>query len=264
MKFVAASRLRKSQERMMSARPYAHQMLRMLNSLAARTDPHSHPLLAIREEKQITAIVITGDKGLCGAFNTNIIKASVDFLENQSALNKELQLILIGRKGRDYYRRRAYTVRSELVNVMDRFGHDSALAIGRQIIEAFTENRIDAAYIIYNEFKSVIQQRLIVEHLLPISRLHLGQAETALEYIFEQPAKSILDDLLPKHVIMQIYHAMLESSAAEQAARMTAMEAATNNAGEMIEQLTLKMNRIRQASITKEIIEVVSGANALT
>jgi F-type H+-transporting ATPase subunit gamma len=264
MKFVAAARLRKSQDRMLASRPYAHSMLTVLNSLALRVNAENHPLLAARNDNRIEVIVVTGEKGLCGAFNSNIIKASWEFLENLASGNKEFQLDVVGRKGRDFYRRRQYRIRTELVNVLDKIAFDQAAALGNRIIDSFTQQEMDAVYIVYNEFKSVIQQKVVIEQLLPIVKLGGTQADIHLDYIYEQSPAEIMSSLLPLHVKTQIFHSMLESAAAEQAARMTAMDAATNNAGEMIEKLTLSMNRTRQASITREIIEVVSGANAIS
>jgi F-type H+-transporting ATPase subunit gamma len=263
MKFVAAARLRKSQERMLASRPYAHRMLAVLNSLAVRASAENHPLLATRNDNRVEVIVITGEKGLCGAFNSNIIKASWEFLENLASGNKEFQLDLVGRKGRDFYRRRQYRIRTELVNVLDKITFNQAAALGERVIDSFSRQEMDEVFIVYNEFKSVIQQKVVIEQLLPIVKLGTAQADVHLDYIYEQPPAEILSSLLPLHVKTQIFHSMLESAAAEQAARMTAMDAATSNAGEMIEQLTLSMNRTRQASITREIIEVVSGANAI-
>jgi F-type H+-transporting ATPase subunit gamma len=264
MKFVAAARLRKSQDRMLASRPYAHRMDAVLNSLALRVSVENHPLLARREEHRVEIIVITGEKGLCGAFNSNIIKTSVEFLQLLEAGSKDFQLNLVGRKGRDFYRRRQYRVRAELVNVLDKISFDQAAALAERAIETYCRQEVDSLYIVYNEFKSVIQQKIVLEQLLPITKLGTAQGDAQLDYLYEQPPADILSRLLPLHIKTQIFHAMLESAAAEQAARMTAMDAATNNAGEMIDKLTLSMNRTRQASITREIIEVVSGANAIS
>jgi F-type H+-transporting ATPase subunit gamma len=266
MKMVAASKLRRAQERITSARPFAREMLRVLNGLASRVDPASHPLLDLREgeTKQTLLIVVTADRGLCGSFNTNIVKAAGAFLAERPS--REVALGLVGRKGRDFFIRRGVEVRFEQINIFQQLRYGDAQAIARTAIEDFTTRRVDAVYIVYNEFKSVLQQRVAVERLLPIPRLE-GAAESAegpaIDYLFEPSPEAIFRDLLPRHVEVQVYRALLESSAAEHAARMTAMDTATKNSAEMIESLTLYMNKVRQAAITREIIEVVSGAEAL-
>ena len=260
---IAASRLRKSQERVVNARPFAIEALRMLRDLAARTDASAHPLLAVREEKTILAFVLTSDKGLCGSFNTNIIKAA-----GQAILARSDQMVtlgLIGRKGRDFFRRRGYPVAYERVNVFQHLKFEDAEDIANVAIEAYATAKIDAVYLIYNEFKSVIQQRIVAEKLLPIPRADLNEVDAAarVDYIYEPDPATLFDRILPGHVRVQVWRALLESAAAENAARMTAMDAATKNATDMIDSLTLYMNKVRQAGITREIIEVVSGAQAL-
>ena len=268
MKLVSASKLRRAQERMQSARPFARQMLRVLNSLAARVDPSSHPLLREPPEGggdgRVLLVVITADRGLCGSFNTNIIKAAGTFIVENPG--REIALALVGRKGRDFFIRRGFDVRYERVNVFAHLQYEDARRIAAEAIEQFTGGRCGAVYLVYNEFKSVLQQRIVVERLLPIARLEgFDQADAAarVEYLYEPVPERIFTELLPLHVEVQVYHALLESGAAEQAARMAAMDTATKNSGEMIEQLTLYMNKVRQAAITREIIEVVSGAQAL-
>ncbi len=260
MKMVSAAKLRRAQDRILKARPYARQMLAVLNSLATRADVSLHPLLKLRGDERIELMVITGDRGLCGSFNNTIIKHAIEFLETRK--NHELSLHLIGKKGRDFFRRRKYNIRSEFPGIFSRLTYDSAAKVAQTVISAYTEGSLDAIYLIYNEFKSVMQQRVTVERLLPIARLELP-GETPVDYIYEPDPLEIFNVLLPKHVEIQIYHALLESAAAEHGARMTAMDAATRNAVEMIENLTLTMNRVRQASITRELIEIVSGAEAL-
>ena len=262
MKFISASRLRRAQDRITAARPYANQMLRVLNSLATRVNTNQYTLLAEREQENIMLVVLTGDKGLCGSFNSNIIKAASQFIENEGE-NRELSLTLVGRKGADWFKRRPWPIRHSYVNIMSRVDFSYAEEIAGSLIEYFSENQIDSVYLIYNEFKSVIQQRIVVEPVLPIRRLEVHAGETYLDYIYEQPSAEIFNSILPRHVETQVFRAMLESEAAEQGARMSAMDSATRNAKEMIAALTLKMNRIRQASITTEIIEIVSGADAL-
>jgi F-type H+-transporting ATPase subunit gamma len=268
MKMVAASKLRRAQERILSARPFAQEMLRVLNGLASRVDPSAHPLLDPREggAGRTLLIVITADRGLCGSFNTNVVKEAGAFvIENP---DRNVALALIGRKGRDFFARRGFEVRFEHVNLFQQLRYADAQAIARAAIEDFTSRAVDAVYLVYNEFKTVLQQRVVTERLLPIPRGGLSAAPRGIEvpsvdYLYEPAPEVIFRDLLPRHVEVQVYRALLESAAAEHAARMTAMDTATKNSAEMIDALTLYMNKVRQAAITREIIEVVSGAQAL-
>ena len=323
MKMVSAARLRRAQERALAARPYAQMLTNVLKSLVSRADIYDatgeclHPLLVRREEKNILLIVVTGDKGLAGAFNANILKAAMRFIESKRGKNIEIEAI--GRKGRDFMRRRFKTAQprksdasaaatttlvGEQVGVLNKIEYPLASELAEEIITRYTHAEIDSVYLVFNEFKSVIAQRLVVEQLLPIEQIgapEIAQAEemdleakkraveaargagvglrpadtreadarakefatAPVDYIYEQPPRELFRALLPKYVGIQIFHALLESVAAEHAARMTAMESATNNATDMIDSLTLQMNRVRQAKITKEIIEIVSGAAAL-
>jgi F-type H+-transporting ATPase subunit gamma len=324
MKMVSAAKLRRAQERALAARPYAQMLANVLKSLVSRAevyDPETgepkHPLLAQRPEKNVLLIVVTGDKGLAGAFNTNILKAATKFLATESGKNIEIEAI--GRKGRDFLRRRypaadprkgdsqevpRTTVIGEHVGVLGKLEYGMVSELAGRIIDRYAEEEIDAVYLVYNEFKSVIAQRLVVERVLPIEQIGAAtvaqademtqeEKERAIEaakgtgvgvrpqdthevddvaakfatapvdYIYEQPAEELFNSLLPKYVAIQIFHGLIESVAAEHAARMTAMDAATSNATDMIDSLTLVMNRARQAKITKEIIEIVSGAAAL-
>jgi F-type H+-transporting ATPase subunit gamma len=328
MKMVSAARLRRAQERAFAARPYGQMITAVLKSLVARAeilDPATgelrHPLLVRRDENNALLIVVTGDRGLAGPFNTNILKAAVRFIQSKSGKNIDIEAV--GRKGRDYFRRRypAVTpaksddgtptagvapiqITGELVGVLNKVEFSHARELAEKVVERYIRGEIDSVYVVFNEFKSVIAQRLLVEQVLPISRIgerdvqqseelsaearrhHAEAAATAgvgvrardtrevdtraaafgtkeVDYIYEQPPQEIFRDLLPKYIGVQIYRALLESVAAEHAARMTAMDAATNNASDMIDSLTLAMNRVRQAKITKEIIEIVSGAAAL-
>ncbi|MEE8184230.1 MAG: ATP synthase F1 subunit gamma [Acidobacteriota bacterium] len=256
MKMVSAAKLRRAQERILAARPYAAKMLEVLNSLAKRVDPSRHPLLARRGDKRVEVAVITAEKGLCGGFNSNIIKEAILFLQDREGVT----LNLIGRKGRDFFRRRTYGIRREHVDIFRQLDFSHAARITEDLISAYVKGELDAIYLIYNEFKSVLRQNVVVERLLPVGGLKPMEEDPAEDYIYEPGYRKLFDRLLPKHIETQIYRALLESSAAEQAARMTAMDGATQNAGEMIQKLTLVMNRVRQAAITKEIIEVVSGA----
>jgi len=323
MKMVSAAKLRRAQERALAARPYAQMLTNVLKSLVSRAeiyDPDTgepkHPLLAQRTENNILLIVVTGDKGLAGAFNTNILKAASRFLESKAGKNIEIEAI--GRKGRDFLRRRypvaeprnsdsqeaaQTTLIGEHIGVLNKVGYPMASEFAERVIDRYAKAEIDAVYLVYNEFKSVISQRLVVEKVLPIEQVGevtVAQAEAmgeeerkrALEaakgagvgirpadtreadaaaarfaaapvdYIYEQPPGELFESLLPKYVAIQIFHGLLESVAAEHAASMTAMDAASNNATDMIDSLTLAMNRARQAKITKEIIEIVSGAAA--
>jgi F-type H+-transporting ATPase subunit gamma len=267
MKMVASSKLRRAQERILSARPFARQMLHVLNSLASRVDPAAHPLLAVHDEQapdaHVMLVVIAADKGLCGSFNTNIIKRAGAFIAERR--DGEVVLALVGRKARDFFRRRGFEARCERVNLFSRLGYPDAQAIAKTAMDDFMAGHVAAVYLAYNEFKSVLRQQVVVEPLLPIPRLDLESLEPAarVEYLYEPSPQRILDDLLPRHVEVQVYRALLESSAAEEAARMVAMDNATKNASEVVGDLTLYMNKIRQAAITREIIEVVSGAGAL-
>lgn len=261
MKMVSAAKLRRAQENMLNARPYANRILSVIKSLGGRSEERTHPLLAERKEEKIQLVVFTVDKGLCGAFNTNIIKSAEAFLNKTEG--KAVSFYCVGKKGRDYFAKRAISVSQELVNLFNRIEYSQAREIGANLITQFKTQEIDAIYLLYNEFKSVIQQRIVVERLLPIPTFGTATDDSIVDYIYEQSPVDILANLIPKHVEVQIYRALLESSAAEHGARMTAMDAATNNAIEMIDSLTLTMNRARQAGITNEIIEVVSGAAAL-
>jgi F-type H+-transporting ATPase subunit gamma len=264
MKMVSASKLRRAQERMLAARPYASKMLQVLNSLASRVEPTAHPLLATRDAGAPTLlVVVTADKGLCGSFNSNIIKAAGGFVLEKP--DRQVSLSLVGRKGRDYFRPKGFPLHYEIINLFAKLSYSDAQDIARSAMEAFTGGDYDQVFLAYNEFKSVLSQKVVIERLLPIPRLEPGAAVAGpqVDYLYEPSAQHIFDDVLPRHVEVQVYRALLESAAAEHAARMTAMDTATRNSAEMIEGLTLYMNKVRQANITREIIEVVSGAAAL-
>ena len=259
MKMVSAAKLRRAQERMFSARPYAGALREVLVSVATRVEDTDHPLLQARPENNVLLIVVTSDKGLAGAFNSNVIRAAVNAVRDKGWPNVEL--LTIGRKANDYFRRRAIKMRSEGTQVLQALSIGTAHDIATGIIADYIEEKIDAVYVVYNEFKSIIAQIVRLVRLLPLER-DWDQRGTEVDYIYEPSPGAILSDLLPKHIEFQLYRILLESAAAEQGARMTAMEAATKNASDMIDHLTLTYNRIRQASITKEIIEIVSGAAA--
>ena len=270
MKMVSAAKLKRAQDRVVTARPFANKMMEVLGGLADRTDENfHHPLLDARSDERYLLVLITADKGLCGAFNTNLIKAAQAFIHDNPG--KQIEILVVGRKGRDFFRRRGASLAGEYIGVTGkgRVEFSEALEIARDIIKRFTEDKeIDKAFVIYNEFKSVLQQRVITEQLLPVSREASATAATAdqsltlVDYIYEQPPAEIFARLLPRLIETQIFRALLESIASEQGARMTAMDSASKNARELIDSLTLNMNRVRQAAITNEIIEVVSGAAA--
>ena len=262
MKMVSAAKLRRAQDAMFAARPYARKMMEVLNSLATRAQPDAHPLLQEHGGERVLLVVVTADKGLCGGFNANIIRAAARFLEDEQRKQRPLELDLVGRKGRDFFRRRRYRVRSEHVGLFQALQFPAAQRIAQSLIRSYVEREVDRIHIVYNEFKTVIAQKVVVEQLLPIRKLEFDPTEPPLDYIYEPSPGGIFDGVLPKHVEIQVWRALLESAAAEHGARMAAMDAATNNAGEMIDRLTLYMNKVRQAAITKEIIEVVSGAGA--
>jgi len=274
MKLVAAAKLRRAQDRVIAARPYANTMARVLGRLAERTADYKHPMLERRGDKHYVVALVTADKGLCGGFNTNLIKAAQQFMREHS--DKQIDLVAVGRKGRDFFRRRPVSLVREYVGVTERsLDHADAAQIAREMMDMFTaeDSTVDRVYLIYNEFKSVISQRVTVKQLLPIGAEELGArgvdaaasggSTDLVDYIWEQPPAEIFGRLLPRFVETQVFYALLESVASEQGARMTAMDSASKNAGDVIQSLTLNMNRVRQASITREIIEVVSGAQAL-
>jgi F-type H+-transporting ATPase subunit gamma len=263
MKMIAASRLKRAQDRVVSARPFARRMLAVLNSLVSRVEADAHPLLRMPDQStgRPLLIVITADRGLCGSFNSNVIKAAGQFITND-AQGREVALGLVGRKGRDFFRRRGFDVRYEAAGIFQKLSFTDAQQLADTAIEEFTSGNASSVYLVYNEFKSVIQQRIAIERLLPIERHVLNPQQPRFDYIYEPEPAGILKTLLPRHVEVQIWKALLESNAAEHGARMASMDAATNNASEMIDSLTLYMNKVRQAAITKEIIEVVSGAGS--
>jgi len=268
MKMVAASKLRRSQERVVAARPYARTLAATLASVTGRIPPRedgapAHPLLAQREERKVVLVVVTGDKGLCGAFNTNVNRAAGAFVREKRAAGVDVSLVTLGRKGTDFWKRRSVPVLESRPGLFQRFGYETAAEVARSLAARFTGGEVDAVYAVYNEFKSVISQVVGVKRLLPIELGELEATDAGTDYIFEPGPDVILGRLLPRHVEFQLFRVLLESNAAENAARMTAMEAATKNAGEMIDSLTLTYNRARQAKITKELIEIVSGAEAL-
>jgi F-type H+-transporting ATPase subunit gamma len=263
MKVVSAAKLRRAQDRVLAARPYAQIIRRMLANVAQAAAENQQEegleLLVQRPERRIQLLVITADRGLAGAFNSNVIRAAQTFIQDHR--DAEVQLELIGRKGRDFFRRRHRLITGDYSTLFQKpVRYEDALAIARKVTERFRKAEIDAVYLVVNNFKSMLASRLVVSRVLPVQ---LPEKQEQIDYIFEQSPGELLGSLLPRYIEAQIFRAMLESNAAEHAARMTAMEAATSNAADVIDALTLKMNRVRQASITSEIIEIVSGAAAL-
>jgi F-type H+-transporting ATPase subunit gamma len=271
MKMVSAAKLKRAQDRVVTARPFANKMMEVLGELAKRTDENfHHPLLDLRSDERYLLVLITADKGLCGGFNTNLTKAAQAFIKANP--EKSIEIMAVGRKGRDFFRNRNASIVSESIGLTGkgRVELSEALEVARNVVKTFTEDEgIDKVFLIYNEFKSVLSQRVVLEQLLPVSRVTeedsdaKAQPTNLVDYIYEQPPEEMFGQLLPRLIETQIFRALLESVASEQGARMTAMDSASKNASELIDSLTLNMNRIRQAAITNEIIEVVSGAAAL-
>jgi F-type H+-transporting ATPase subunit gamma len=273
MKMVASSKLRRAQERILRSRPYAQQMLRVFNNLASRTDSSRHPLLQDKPAGGRTLlVVITADRGLAGSFNANVIKGAAEFITAQPNTGREIALALVGRKGRDFFMRRGFDVRYEETGLFQNVKWTHAQTIANTAIKEFLEGDVSSVYLVYNEFRSIMSQRVVVERLLPIANLAgtenadgttMTAPDSHIDYLFEPTPQELLGTFLPFHVAVQVNRALLESSAAEHAARMTAMDSATRNAREMVDRLTLYMNKVRQASITREIIEIVAGAQSV-
>ena len=272
MKLVSAARLRGAQEAIIAARPYANALVEVIGQVAERAGAEAHPLLERREPVRVTLVPITSDRGLAGGFNANITRAVQRFMMERTGV--EISLELVGKKGRDYYRRRKVTVKHELPGATGATAGELSRQVASIVVDAFVNGRTDAVFLVYNEFKSAVQQRVVVEPLLPVTRASVMPAPgakpdtakpdaTPIDFLYEPSKQELLDVLLPQFIESQIHRALLESVASEFGARMTAMESATNNAKEMIAGLTLKYNRVRQAAITKELMEIVSGAEAL-
>jgi F-type H+-transporting ATPase subunit gamma len=290
MKFISAAKLRRAQEGVFAARPYAGEILRVMRSAAARMESAAHPLLERRPEERILVVVLTGDRSLCGAFNTNVIRRAILFIQENSS--KKSQMIAIGKKGRDTLRKRGWAIAGEYLNVSAKVDFSIAKEIAGRIAEMYAAREVDAVYAVYNEFKNVMVQKLRTAKLLPIDPAVLdsessettgmpptnhARGESSLphdlsasgksqlvDYIYEEPVEEIFSGLVPRYLEAEVFRLLLESAAAEHAARMTAMDSATRNASDLIDSLTLDMNKIRQASITKELIEIVSGAASAT
>jgi F-type H+-transporting ATPase subunit gamma len=269
MKMVATAKLRRAQDNIISARPYARKMNDLLRHLVTKIDPGLHPLLAQRKAENILLVVVTGDRGLCGAFNSNIIRKTIELIETkykENYANGNLKLMCIGKKGQMLFSKRVYTILEDWVGIFNNLQFHHAQDIAKTIIDAYVETKFDLVEVIYNEFKSIIQQRIITEQFLPIppeDYLTQSKIKSKIDYIYEPNAPEIINNLIPKHLNIQMWRILLESNAAEQGARMSAMDNANENAKELIETLNLQYNKARQASITKEILEITSGANAL-
>ena len=266
MKLVAAAKLRRAQERILSARPYASKMAELLGNLSGQAsgDEAPHPLLEQREGPRRQIVIITADKGLAGAFNSNVLRNSLQFVRGSS--QPDITLVVVGRKARDFYRRRQWTIKRDMLGFWDRLAYSHAQELADQFMQQYLDGEVDEVHLIYNEFRSVAVQRPVRVQLLPIPKTveeDASGAGTDVDYIFEPGPEQILGDLLPRHVRMQVYKALMESLAGEYGARMTAMEAATKNAKEMIDVLTIQYNKARQEKITKELLDIVGGAEAL-
>ncbi|OGQ72274.1 MAG: ATP synthase F1 subunit gamma [Deltaproteobacteria bacterium RIFCSPLOWO2_12_FULL_60_16] len=262
MKMVSAAKLRRAQEAVLAARPYAEKMAALLQNLSARVAAEAHPLLTAREEKKVLLLLLTADRGLCGGYNSNLIRAAEGFLRSQRG-EKEIQLAVVGRKGVDYFRRRKVEMAERYINIGSRPAEELAAELAEKLIARFLQGECDAVYMLYSRFRSALSQVPTMEKLVPVAAEKDEGEGQATEYLYEPGLEALLSSLLPKVVEVGIYRALLEASASEHGARMTAMDSATSNAAEMISTLTLQMNRARQASITKELLEVVSTAEAL-
>ena len=262
MKMVAAAKLKRASERILSARPYAQRMDAVLKDLSQRVYRGLYPLLAKRDGPRIELVVITADRGLCGAFNANILRAAQDFIKEQQAQGRTVSLILIGRKARDFFQRRNIPHRRLWIGIFDRLGYAHGAEIGRDLVKAYTSGTFDGLHLLYNEFRSVMAQRITIEKLLPIEPAEGGIGILG-EYLYEPSEPEVLEQLLPRYIEVQVFRALLESAAGELGARMTAMDSASRNASEVISRLTLIYNKSRQAAITKELMDIVGGAEAM-
>lgn len=266
MKMVASSKLRRAQLRILAFRPYGLKMRTVVADLSRRVNREMHPLLQKRPTKIVRVVVVTSDRGLCGAFNANIIRRALEFIRECEARGVHVEVGLVGRKGRDFFRRRHWKTHEPFVDIFDKLSYEHGMAVAQAAYDQYTSGAFDEAHVIYNEFKSALQQRVVVEQLFPIESFEEDGHESkdqAGSYLYEPDEHELLEDLLRKHLQAQAYRILLESSAAEQAARMAAMDGATRNAGELIKKLTLYYNKTRQAAITKELMDIVGGAEAL-
>jgi F-type H+-transporting ATPase subunit gamma len=265
MKMVSAAKLKRAQEAIVAARPYARKMREVVQAVAARAGQGAHPLLTPRETKKIALLVVTSDRGLCGGFNSNLLRAANRFLRENEGKAEEIVLFVVGRKARDFFRRRQVPIRKEYMNVLGTLSNEHAKRIANDLVEGFLAEEFDEVVVAFNEFRSAISQVVRMDNLFPVVFEQAGEDAAAggIDYLYEPSQQEILAELLPKYVEAQIFRMLLESVAGEHGARMTAMDSATNNAVDMISRLTLQMNRARQAAITKELMEIIGGAEAL-
>jgi F-type H+-transporting ATPase subunit gamma len=264
MKMVAAARLRKAQDAIETARPYSYRLRDVIGQLAARSDFSDHPLLEQREPKRVRLLVMTSDRGLCGGFNANINRATERYLRENPRGHEEVTLDIVGRKGHEYFKRRETPISSYFREILTQVSLESASDIAEKAIVSFVEGELDALYVVYNEFKSAISQEVRIEQLLPVTPAESAEQGELAEFIYEPSKEQVMDAVLPRHITVQIYRQLLESVASEMGARMSAMDSATKNAGELIDRLTLQYNRARQANITKELMEIIGGAEAIS
>jgi F-type H+-transporting ATPase subunit gamma len=264
MKMVAAARLRKAQEGIQTLRPYSYRLRDVIAELVYRSDFSDHPLLEQRESKNIEILVLTSDRGLCGGFNANINRATSRYIKENEKGHEQIALDIVGRKGNEYFKRRETPIKNYFEDVVANVNLENASTIAEKVMADFLEGELDAVYVIYNEFKSPITQEIVVEQLLPIVPASYDDNANATDFIYEPSKEAIMDAVLPRHLTVQIYRMLLESLASEMGARMTAMDSATNNAGDLIDRLTLQYNRARQANITAELMEIISGAEAVS
>jgi F-type H+-transporting ATPase subunit gamma len=263
MKLVSASKLRRAQERILTARPYAKKMAEMLGALGARTNREYHPLLQKRTVKKIEVVVMTSDRGLCGGFNTNILRRAMESIKELRERTPDLTINVVGRKGRDFFKRRGFNLRKEWTGISDKVQYEHAAEIGKDLVESYLKGTFDEVHMVYGEFRSAIQTRIVTEKLFPIGDFKQEEIENEGSFIYEPDEEEVLETLLPRHVEIQIFRGLLESAASEQGSRMMAMDSATRNAKEVIYKLTLIYNKTRQATITKELMDIVGGSEAL-
>ncbi|MBI3597327.1 MAG: ATP synthase F1 subunit gamma [Nitrospirae bacterium] len=262
MKMVAAAKFKRAQDRILSARPYAQKMAAVLKGLSQGGNRDLHPLLRRRTARKVELLVITADRGLCGAFNANILRRAQEFIREKRAAGFEVGISVVGRKARDFFRRRGIVPRQTWVQIFDRLSYAHGTEIGKDIVAQYTDGTFDELHLLYNEFKSVMQQRVAIEKLLPIEPPETAEAVGG-DYLYEPDETAVLERLLPKYIEVQVFRALLESAAGELGARMTAMDSASRNAGELIRKMTLVYNKTRQAVITKELMDIVGGAEAM-
>lgn len=263
MKMVSAAKLRRAQEAVVAARPYADKMMQVLSSLAAREEAEAHPLLMERGKERALVVLLTADRGLCGGFNANVSKAAERFIRSNTEGFAAIDLLIIGRKGKEYLKSRGLNVAKVYENITGSISYSTASLIGQEVVNWYVEEKYDAVYMVYNAFRSAISQDVTVTKLLPIVPKQVDEGSHVAEYIYEPSRGEVLKEIMPKHIEVQIFRALLESVASEHGARMSAMDSASKNAKEMIGKLTLQYNRARQAAITKELMEIISGAESI-